>query len=41
MQAVPNDNNQLNIDVSNLQTGTYFIKVYSDKGVGVSKFVKQ
>jgi Leucine-rich repeat (LRR) protein len=41
LQAIPNDNNQLNIDVSSLQTGTYFIKVYSDKGVGVSKFVKQ
>ncbi|MEZ4838093.1 T9SS type A sorting domain-containing protein [Flavobacterium sp.] len=41
VQAIPNENNQLNIDVSNLQTGTYFVKVYSDKGVGVSKFVKQ
>ncbi|WP_396151268.1 T9SS type A sorting domain-containing protein [Flavobacterium sp.] len=41
VQAIPNDNNQLSIDVSNLQTGTYFVKVYSDKGVGVSKFVKQ
>ena len=41
LQAIPNENNQLNIDVSNLQTGTYFIKVHSDKGVGVSKFVKK
>lgn len=41
IQAIPNDNNQLSIDVSNLSTGTYFVKVHSDKGVGVSKFVKQ
>ncbi len=41
LQAIPNENNQLNIDVSSLQTGTYFVKVHSDKGVGVSKFVKQ
>lgn len=41
IQAIPNENNQLNIDVSSLQTGTYFVKVHSDKGVGVSKFVKQ
>lgn len=41
IQAIPNDNNQLSIDVSNLLTGTYFVKVHSDKGVGVSKFVKQ
>ena len=41
LQAIPNDNNQLNIDVSQLQIGTYFVKVHSDKGVGVSKFVKQ
>jgi hypothetical protein len=41
VQAIPNENNQLNIDVSNFQTGTYFVKVHSDKGVGVSKFVKQ
>ena len=41
MQAIPNDNSQLSIEVSNLATGTYFVKVHSDKGVGVSKFVKQ
>lgn len=41
IQAIPNDNNRLSIDVSNLSTGTYFVKVHSDKGVGVSKFVKQ
>ncbi len=41
IQAIPNDNNQLSIDIYNLSTGTYFVKVHSDKGVGVSKFVKQ
>jgi hypothetical protein len=41
LQAIPNENNQLNIDVSSLQTGTYFVKVYSDRGVGVSKFIKK
>lgn len=41
IQAIPNENNQLNIDVSSLQTGTYFVKIHSDKGAGVSKFVKQ
>ncbi|MBC8884379.1 T9SS type A sorting domain-containing protein [Flavobacterium piscinae] len=28
IQAIPNDNNQLSIDVSILQTGTYFVKKY-------------
>lgn len=39
--AIPNENNILNIDISHLHTGTYFVKVHSDKGVGVSQFVKQ
>ena len=34
-----NPSNQ--IDVSNLKTGNYFIKVISDKGISVGKFVKQ
>lgn len=29
------------IDVSNLKTGNYFIKVISDKGTSVGKFIKQ
>lgn len=40
IQAVPNDSNLLNIDISNVQTGMYFAKVYSDRGVGISTFVK-
>ena len=34
-----NPSNQ--IDVSNLKTGNYFIKVTSDKGASVGKFIKQ
>ncbi len=40
IKAVPNGSNLLNIDVSNVQTGMYFAKVYSDRGAGISTFVK-
>lgn len=33
-------NNQSEIDVSNLQKGAYFTKIYTEKGVLVSKFIK-
>jgi uncharacterized repeat protein (TIGR01451 family) len=32
---------QESIDVSNLKTGNYFIKVHSDKGMSTSKFIKE
>jgi uncharacterized repeat protein (TIGR01451 family) len=37
---VVNNPNQI-IDVSGLQTGTYFIKILSDKGTASSKFLKE
>lgn len=33
-------NNQNEIDVSNLQNGAYFTKIYTEKGVFVCKFIK-
>ncbi|UPT70497.1 MAG: T9SS type A sorting domain-containing protein [Flavobacterium sp. JAD_PAG50586_2] len=38
--AIPNAENVTNIDVSDLTTGTYFIKVNTDKGTANTKFVK-
>jgi hypothetical protein len=38
--AVPNAKTVSNIDVSKLRTGTYFIKVKSDKGSSGMKFIK-
>ncbi|WP_180904109.1 T9SS type A sorting domain-containing protein, partial [Flavobacterium chungangense] len=38
--AVPNAKSVSNIDVSKLRTGTYFIKVKSDKGSSGMKFIK-
>ncbi|SHJ27367.1 conserved repeat domain-containing protein/Por secretion system C-terminal sorting domain-containing protein [Flavobacterium haoranii] len=37
--AIPNTTNK--IDVSNLETGTYFIKVNTEKGSTTTKFVKE
>jgi uncharacterized repeat protein (TIGR01451 family) len=39
VQAIPNPDET--IDVSGLQTGTYFIRIISDKGTAGSKFIKQ
>ena len=39
--AVPNAKLVSNIDVSKLRTGTYFIKVKSDKGSSSMKFIKK
>lgn len=39
--AVPNAKSVSNIDVSKLRTGTYFIKVKSDKGSSSMKFIKK
>jgi Leucine-rich repeat (LRR) protein len=41
LMAIPNQSNERSIDVSSLQSGTYMIKVNSDKGVSHSKFVKE
>lgn len=41
VQVIPNAKNTKTIDVSNLKSGTYFIKVVSDKGASSSKFVKE
>ena len=30
-----------NIDISSLKTGNYIIKVFSDKGINTSKFIKE
>ncbi len=39
--AIPNAESVSTIDVSGLKTGTYFIKIISDKGTTGSKFVKE
>jgi uncharacterized repeat protein (TIGR01451 family) len=41
VQVIPNAKNTKTIDVSNLKSGTYFVKVISDKGASSSKFVKE
>jgi Leucine-rich repeat (LRR) protein len=38
---IPNAESVSSIDVSNLKTGTYFIKVNSDKGTANMKFIKE
>ncbi len=39
--VIPNAQNTKFIDVSGLKTGTYFIKINSDKGSSNSKFIKE
>ena len=39
--AITNVDNLKNIDVSSLTTGSYFVKVYTNKGSAVSKFIKE
>ncbi len=39
--VIPNAQNAKTIDVSGLKTGTYFIKINSDKGSSNSKFIKE
>ena len=39
--SVPNAKGISNVDVSNLSTGNYFIKIVSDKGTSNAKFIKQ
>ncbi|WP_309642526.1 T9SS type A sorting domain-containing protein [Flavobacterium sp.] len=41
IMAVPNAENVSSIDVSDLKTGTYFIKINSDKGTANTKFIKE
>lgn len=38
--AIPNAESVSTIDVSNLKTGTYFIKLITDKGTANTKFIK-
>jgi hypothetical protein len=39
--AMPNPESVANIDVSDLKTGTYFIKVTTNKGTANKKFIKK
>ncbi|MCG2611387.1 T9SS type A sorting domain-containing protein [Flavobacterium sp. SM15] len=39
--AVPNAKEVSTIDVSNLTSGTYFVKINSDKGSAITKFIKK
>jgi hypothetical protein len=39
--VVPNAGEEMNIDVSKLNNGTYVVKINSDKGMSSTKFVKQ
>ena len=38
--SIPNANGVDKVDVSNLNAGTYFLKVTSDKGTSNVKFIK-
>ena len=40
MMVIPNAKNTANIDVSNLTSGNYFLKINSDKGTSNTKFIK-
>ena len=41
VQVIPNAKETKTIDVSQLKSGNYFIKVVSDKGMSSSKFIKE
>ena len=41
IKTIVADSNKTNIEVSNLTSGLYLIKVKTDKGVAVKKFVKE
>ncbi|MCZ8331642.1 MAG: T9SS type A sorting domain-containing protein [Flavobacterium sp.] len=41
VMAITNVDNLKSIDVSSLTAGSYFVKVYTDKGSSSSKFIKQ
>jgi hypothetical protein len=41
VMAIPNAESVSSIDVSDLKTGTYFIKVNTDKGTANAKFIKE
>ncbi len=41
VMAITNVDNLKDIDVSNLTAGSYFVKIYTDKGSSSSKFIKQ
>ncbi|MCZ8091205.1 T9SS type A sorting domain-containing protein, partial [Flavobacterium sp.] len=41
VMAITNVDNLKSIDVSSLTSGSYFVKVYTDKGSSSSKFIKQ
>jgi hypothetical protein len=41
VQVVTNPENNASIDVTNLKTGTYFIKVTTDLGTANAKFIKE
>jgi uncharacterized delta-60 repeat protein len=40
MMVIPNAKNTATIDVSNLTSGNYFVKINSDKGTSNTKFIK-
>jgi hypothetical protein len=41
MMVIPNAKNTTTIDVSNLASGNYFVKINSDKGTSNTKFIKR
>ncbi|ESU21444.1 hypothetical protein FEDK69T_25110 [Flavobacterium enshiense DK69] len=41
MMVIPNAKNTSTIDVSNLASGNYFVKINSDKGTSNTKFIKK
>jgi len=41
IQYLPHQQNQTNIEVSNLQSGMYLIKILSNKGFAIEKLLKK
>jgi len=41
IQYLPHQQNQTNIEVSNLQSGMYLIKILSNKGFAIEKMLKK
>jgi hypothetical protein len=41
IESVKSDEKNIKINVSNFSKGVYFVKVFSDKGIAVKKFVKE
>ena len=41
IESVKSDEKNIKINVSNFTKGVYFVKVFSDKGIAIKKFIKE